>query len=258
MATTRPFAYNIGSPIAGTEQIGQLAIGTPSIGFIGTGLDWWDGPDEELGYVIAHTTPSGNQPNPVFKPAYVGFWRSEFLTEPSFISLAEVISRTVGPQQVFTGGTEATTWLNANGFWTSYGQGGVTTGNYFFLAQYTDAGSHGNLTLPNHNAGTYYTNPNLLGQHGYTIYINKFDSSNTDQSAVLNNLIGRSGNMTLTQGSNFASYSFTSSAFKNGGPGSNEYYWDDYYDTSPSGSLTLITPATSDFNSVDPITITVN
>ena len=254
MATTRPFAYNIGSPIAGTEQIGQLAIGTPSIGFVGTGLDWWDGPDEELGYVIAHTTPSGNQPNPLFKPAYVGFWRSEFLTEPSFISLAEVISRTVGPQQVFTGGTEAKTWLNNNGFWTSYG-GGATTGNYFFYAQYTDANSNGKITLPNHNAGTYYTNPNLLGQHAYAIYINQFDSSNTDMSGVLDGLIGRNGTLTLTQGANFASYSFLSNGFIHGG---NEYFWDDYYESSAPGSLTLITPATSDFNTIDPITITVS
>ena len=254
MATTRPFAYNIGSPIAGTEQIGQLAIGTPSIGFVGTGLDWWDGPDEELGYVIAHTTPSGNQPNPVFKPAYVGFWRSEFLTEPSFISLAEVISRTVGPQQVFTGGTEAKTWLNNNGFWTSYG-GGVTTGNYFFYPYYMDAGAPGRLTLPNHNAGNYYTNPNLLGQHAYAIYINQFDSSNTDMSGVLDGLIGRNGTLTLTQGANFASYSFLSNGFIHGG---NEYFWDDYYESSAPGSLTLITPATSDFNTVDPITITVS
>ena len=29
MATARPFAYNTGSPIPGTEQIGDLSIGAP-------------------------------------------------------------------------------------------------------------------------------------------------------------------------------------------------------------------------------------
>ena len=120
MTTARAFTYNTGAPIAGTQQVGDLAVGTPTIGFPATDMDWWNGPDEELGYVIAHTSPSGNQPNPLFKPAYVGFWRSPLLTEASFIGLAEYVSATVGPPQVFTAGTEANTWLTANGFWSSY------------------------------------------------------------------------------------------------------------------------------------------
>jgi FKBP-type peptidyl-prolyl cis-trans isomerase len=34
MATARPFAYNTGSPIPGTEQIGDLSIGAPLSGLI--------------------------------------------------------------------------------------------------------------------------------------------------------------------------------------------------------------------------------
>jgi len=64
MATTRPFAYNTGSPIAGTTQVGQIAVGTPTSGFVSTGLQWWNGPDEELGYVIAKTFST--QPTPIF------------------------------------------------------------------------------------------------------------------------------------------------------------------------------------------------
>ena len=65
MATTRPFAYNTGSPIPGTEQIGSLAIGTPTAGFGPTGLTWWNGPDEDLGYVICRPVPSNTHPTPV-------------------------------------------------------------------------------------------------------------------------------------------------------------------------------------------------
>jgi hypothetical protein len=65
MATSRPFAYNTGSTINGTEQVGSIAIGYPTSGFTSTGLRWWNGPDEDLGYVIAHTVPSGTQPTPV-------------------------------------------------------------------------------------------------------------------------------------------------------------------------------------------------
>ena len=64
MATSRPFAHNPGTAIAGTTQIGNLAVGTPTNGFGSTGLQWWNGPDEDLGYIIAKVTDI--QPTPVF------------------------------------------------------------------------------------------------------------------------------------------------------------------------------------------------
>jgi hypothetical protein len=66
MATARPFAYNTGSGITGTDQVGSLAVGTPTYGFASTGLPWWNGPDEDLGYVIAASVPGNTQPTPVF------------------------------------------------------------------------------------------------------------------------------------------------------------------------------------------------
>jgi hypothetical protein len=66
VATARPFAYNPSqTPISGTEQVGDLAIGYPSVGFTNSGLQWWNGPDEELGYVICKPIPLDNQPTPV-------------------------------------------------------------------------------------------------------------------------------------------------------------------------------------------------
>lgn len=121
MATARPFAYNPppNALIAGTEQVGDLAIGTPTSGFTNN-PQFWNGPDEELGYVIAHPTPSGNQPNPLSIPAYLGFWRTDDFTDQSFINLSEYVSQYDGSPQTFTTGLEAKTWLNNNGFWTSY------------------------------------------------------------------------------------------------------------------------------------------
>ena len=115
MATARPFAYNTGSPIAGTEQVGDLAVGFPTAGFPSTGLQWWNGPDEDLGYVIAHTVPSGNQPNPLNIPAYVGFYRSPLKTEQSFVDMVNQFFN-----QAFITGTQCKTYLNNNGYWTSY------------------------------------------------------------------------------------------------------------------------------------------
>lgn len=65
MATSRPFAFNPGTvSIPGTQQIGSIAVGTPTYGFPATGVDWWNGPDEDLGYVIARG--SSAQPTPIF------------------------------------------------------------------------------------------------------------------------------------------------------------------------------------------------
>jgi hypothetical protein len=116
MATARPFAYNTGSTINGTIQVGDLAVGTPTAGFDATGLVWWNGPDEDLGYVIAGSVPSNTQPTPITGvTASVQFWRSSVLTESSFIEIADYITG-----QSFTGGSQASNYLTTNGYWDSW------------------------------------------------------------------------------------------------------------------------------------------
>jgi len=121
--TTHPVAYNTGSLIPGTEQYGNLAIGTGSLEYSTQpgGVTWWMGPDEDLGYIIAKQTPAGNQPNPLNIPAYVGFSRSTELTNPSFIAVANSVTG-----QSFTSATTAYNYLINNGYWTSY-PGTITT-----------------------------------------------------------------------------------------------------------------------------------
>jgi hypothetical protein len=74
------FAYNTGSTISGTSQVGDIAIienegvYSPGLG----GLTWWGGPDESLGYVIAAPVSGNTQQTPVFggnltlSPTYKG------------------------------------------------------------------------------------------------------------------------------------------------------------------------------------------
>jgi hypothetical protein len=114
MATARPFAYNTGSTISGTTQIGSLAVGTPSSGFTGNPR-WWNGPDEDLGYVICRPNTSGNQPNPDNVPAYIRFSRSKLKTDQSFINLVNSVFN-----QTFTGTTQCSSYLTTNGYWTSW------------------------------------------------------------------------------------------------------------------------------------------
>jgi len=120
MATSRPFAYNPGlSAIVGAIQVvnSPLVIGVDDQDYTlqPGGVQWWEGPDEDLGYVIAHSVPSGDQPNPLNIPAYLGFWRSENLTEITFYERAGSVSN-----KTYTTGNEAYIWMNGFGYWSSW------------------------------------------------------------------------------------------------------------------------------------------
>lgn len=132
MATTQSFAYNTGASISGTTQSGDFAIGTPTTGYTST-PQFWNGPDEDLGYIIAQPVPAGNQPNPVGISAYLGFFRTDGKTQNNFIELASVVAG-----QIFTGTTDALNWINANGYYTTFSAAGIVTGN---LQLYLTAGN---------------------------------------------------------------------------------------------------------------------
>ena len=121
MATARPFAYNPppNAVIAGTIQVGDLAIGTPTSGFT-SNPQFWNGPDEELGYVIAKPISGNTQPTPipgVF--ASVGFLGTKNMSNP--LSEATFVELTNSSfNQNFTTGNDASTWLTSNGYWNSW------------------------------------------------------------------------------------------------------------------------------------------
>ena len=121
MATTRPFAYNTGSTISGTIQVGNIAIGVSDQDYSLNpgGVKWWMGPDEELGYVVISEVEPGTQPTEVGLGAYLGFWRSTDLTDQSFLNLMNVIPPTVGSRP-FTNVSDAQNWLTNNNHFTSY------------------------------------------------------------------------------------------------------------------------------------------
>lgn len=128
---------------------------------------------------------------------------------------------------------------------------------FYLQADYNPANNNGDITFPNHNVGNYTLDPNAIDDGGYALYINQYDSSGTDQSTTLDNLVGNSGTLTLTQGSNSVTYSFTSTAFGHGGSYSNQYYWDPDMEGSPSDGITVTSAASSDFNTTESITITI-
>ena len=65
MATSRAFKYNpSGSTISGTLQVGSISIASNNVDDFGNG-GWWNGPDEDLGYVICLPVPLNTQDTPV-------------------------------------------------------------------------------------------------------------------------------------------------------------------------------------------------
>lgn len=121
MATIIPIAYNTGAPIPGTTQLGDLAIGDTAqdYGAFPNGVRFWATPDLDTSYAIAFPVPSGNQPNPLSIPCYVGFYKSN-KNDSDFISLVEYISIQDGDPQTFLNASEAQVWLTNNGYWNSY------------------------------------------------------------------------------------------------------------------------------------------
>jgi hypothetical protein len=125
MATSRPFAYNnTGSPISGTTEYDDLVVGNIQANYAANygGVRWWGGPDEDLRYVIGNARPGGQPvPSGVTGTAQVGFWGTPLgdKTDTSFLNLANYIgAKNGGP--TFTTTNQAVTWLNSNGYWTSY------------------------------------------------------------------------------------------------------------------------------------------
>lgn len=116
MATVRTFAYNSGTGVTGTTQVGYIAAGATADSY-GAGLTWWKGPDEDLGYVICHTSgarTAGQNEYVVASPT-IGFWRTPEKTDNSFVAFCNSVFK-----QNFANAIDTSIWLTNNGYWNSY------------------------------------------------------------------------------------------------------------------------------------------
>jgi hypothetical protein len=119
MPTSRAFAYNPSeNPPTGASQFGNLAVQGTGWTSSSGGLNWYNGPDEDPGYVIGYpaspprTAGSGSI---VITGTAVGFMRTPSKTDPAFVSLSNVLTG-----QSFLTASVASAWLRSNGYWTSY------------------------------------------------------------------------------------------------------------------------------------------
>jgi hypothetical protein len=118
MGTSRQFAYNP-SLIApsGATQFGNLAVSdtgwSPSSG----GLRWFNGPNEDNRHIIGYPAngPKNIAGGGVVAGMSVGFMGTVNKVDNEFINLVNTLTG-----QNFATASTAKTWLNANGYWTSY------------------------------------------------------------------------------------------------------------------------------------------
>jgi len=113
--SSRLFAYNSGAPISGASQSGSLAISNNFLA--GGSVKWWNGPNEQLGYVIAYTDTSGTRKSNgvTVSGGVVGFRITSSKTDSKFLSLANNLTG-----QNFLTASVASNWLNTNGYYSSY------------------------------------------------------------------------------------------------------------------------------------------
>jgi cell division septation protein DedD len=120
--TQKIFAYNPGSPIFGTTQVGNIAISEDDFQYSANygGVQWWGGPNESLGYVIAYPVPAGDHQTPVPGVfSYIGFYGTKNMPNPlSESTFVELTNQTFN--QSFANGNDASTWLTNNGYWNSW------------------------------------------------------------------------------------------------------------------------------------------
>jgi hypothetical protein len=236
MAQYRPFAvWNGTSSLpSGIDQSQNILIGVADQNYYNLGgFDWWAGPDESLGYVIACHNQTFTQPNPLNIPCGIGFLRSSALTDTSFLELFNHLMAKLSLTPVLNV-NDAKTWLLANGYWTSYGeaewtygnlnsnppqQGGTGSADWYF---YSDEGAintnppilNGNLiiTAQSQAGGTIETydpnyDPNDASVFSKMILINLSNSAGTSLATEFNNLMSNGGTINLTQNGQVATYS---------------------------------------------------
>ncbi len=128
MANTRPFTYNNGSPISGTNQIGDLAYGDlndvnggPDYSQNPGGKKWWMGPDEDNRYIIGKDVPAMNHPTstPEGDIGSVRFWGTDTESDLEFLFWFNRLPGRAGLGSVSDPST-AYTWLLSNGYFTNY------------------------------------------------------------------------------------------------------------------------------------------
>ena len=184
MPTIIPVAYNTGSPIAGTLQVGDIAVGNTNQDYSGLGgLQWWASTDLDQGFAIITPNPAGDTPNPLSISCFLSFWNTDTnpaagtnFTVRGFTELASYIKNTQYPNYQTAYDT-----LTNDGIWTNFDPNtplglfeienqiaGTTIESPFFSFGSGGQSTPNEGTVPFSTGGSiiYYT-PDIVSQYSY-------------------------------------------------------------------------------------------
>jgi hypothetical protein len=150
----RPFAFNPGGNIAGTLQVGDLTIGTPTAGFDAyPSIKFWNGPLENGRIVVCYPDPEGNHFGASLEGPETG--EAAFIGFRAFADEAELIAWTATQQEIKpTTANQAYDLLLAAGIWTSYVKVIEEVTGTLFLASEPNGYAH---TVENCSSGLILT-----------------------------------------------------------------------------------------------------
>lgn len=196
MATSTALGYNTGSTITGTQKIGNLAVVTGSTANPSSspnGVKFWMGPDEDLGYVVGLPISGGTQSTPTGVNAFLGFIRSQQLTSSSFLTM---VNSTFN--QSFTTGSSAKTYLNDNGYWTSFSGGGFPEVGYLVVGG-GGSTAQNNASEGGGGAGGFVTGTTTLDlSTNYTITVGAGGARRTGTNVALPGFSGNLSSISAT------------------------------------------------------------
>lgn len=133
-------------------------------------------------------------------------------------------------------------------------------GNYYLSPTYSPANNIGSITIPLHttNPGQGGLDFNEVNENtGNAIYINLFDSNNTNNSTYLLQLVGNHTHLTFTQNTYHITFDCLDTAWETGQYTGNQVYHDPNFENAPQNSITIISTSGYTFNDTDPIGITI-
>jgi hypothetical protein len=162
MAITRIFAFNSGSTISGTTQIGDIAVSDiMTKEMLDSGLRWFAGPDESDKYIIC--TPATDQPTPDGGTAKIGFFGTKDVSDSKYVTLINRISK-----QNFQSSLSAKTWAQNNNYWSSHWTSQMITSGLTLYYDVVDIDSfRGEPTINtinyNSTGAGRYNNPSFSG-----------------------------------------------------------------------------------------------
>ena len=166
MASTRPFTYNNGSPISGTNQIGDLAYGDknpvnggPNYDNNPGGKKWWMGPDEDNRYIIGKDVPTMDHPTatPEGNIGSVRFWGTDTQSNVEFLYWVNRLPGRAGLGPVSDPST-AYEWLLSNGYFTNYPPVFNEFGTFYTYGGPTDTSSQALGLIYSSNQNILYIN----------------------------------------------------------------------------------------------------